>query len=83
MLTNKYTEDDFWDEMSPKAQDVHNKVFEFLIKRKETTMHPKTELTEREWHTIVYNVSLCAAWAVDDNLPDRITEVIDFKLPDN
>lgn len=83
MLTNKYTDDEFWDDMSPKAQDVHNKVFEFLIKRKEMSVHPKSKMSDEEWHTIVYNVSLTAAWAVDDTLPDSIIEVIDNDLPQN
>lgn len=82
-MINKYTDDEFWDEMSIKAQDVHNKVFEFLIKRKELTVHPKTEMSDDEWNTIVYNVSLIAAWAIDDDLPDITIEVRDWNLPNN
>jgi hypothetical protein len=83
MLINKYTEQEFWDDMSVKAQDVHTKVYEFLIARKESTTHPKTVMKDDEWHTIVYNAALCAAWAVDDVLPDAIIEVMDHNLPEN
>lgn len=74
MLINKYTEDEFWQDMSPKAQDVHNKIYEFMIKRKEEVTHPKSLIENEEWRTLVYNVSLLAAWAVDDNIPGIILD---------
>jgi hypothetical protein len=85
MLINKYFEEGFWDDMSPKAQDVANKMYEFLIKRKDETIHPETSIADREWHTIVHNVSLLSAWAIDDDMPDTIIDsgLVNINPPEN
>lgn len=70
MIENKYFDDVLWNMLSPLAQDVANKTYEFLVKRKElTTSAPLDDFT---WQSLVHNVSLAAGLAVDDNFPDHI-----------
>lgn len=84
MLVNKYVDQEFWDDLSPKAQDVLNKFYEHSIKRN-GLVTPKIgfDVSPEAWEILIYNMSLIAAWSVDDILPEIIIEDTNHNLPEN
>jgi len=56
----------YWKKLTPRQKRMFNKTHEMLEDNQDLLTHPKTFLSDKEWGTIVWNVS----WVVSEMLDE-------------
>lgn len=65
-----------WNKFSELSKEIFNDVYAQAINNQGISTHPKTKLPQEEWKTIVYNLSVYAAWALDE-IPLKKSDIVE------